>query len=90
MIEWVPRSRGDDGWREVVAGSYRGHAVLEHHSGDAVVRVPVANVWVKPNAGGAYRTLVVKEQPGNLVYGLYANSDTNQPQSLVAHSCLHL
>ena len=30
-----------------------------------------------------FRTLVVKEQPGDLVYGLYANSDTNRPQSQV-------
>jgi len=48
VIEWVPRSRGDDGWREVVAGSYRGHAVLEQQSGDAVVRVPVVvQDWVR-------------------------------------------
>ena len=39
--------------------------------------------WVKPNAATGFRTLVVKEQPGNLVYGLYANSDSNRPQSQV-------
>jgi len=48
VIEWVPRSRGDDGWREVVAGSYRGHAVLEQQAGDAVVRIPVVvQDWVR-------------------------------------------
>ena len=39
--------------------------------------------WVKPTSGGGWQTLLVKEQPGNLVYGLYANSDTNRPQSQV-------
>ena len=28
VIEWVPRSLGDNGWRGLVAGSYQGHAVL--------------------------------------------------------------
>ena len=40
--------------------------------------------WVKPAVTmSAYRTVVVKEQPGNLVYGLYANSDTNRPEAQV-------
>ena len=39
--------------------------------------------WVNPNPGGDFRTLVVKERPGDLVYGLYSSSDTNRPQSQV-------
>jgi fibronectin type 3 domain-containing protein len=39
--------------------------------------------WVRPNTGGGFRTLVVKERPGDLVYGLYSNTDGNRPQSQV-------
>ena len=39
--------------------------------------------WVNPNAGGNFRTMVVKEMPGDLSYGLYSSSDTNRPQSQV-------
>ncbi len=36
--------------------------------------------------GGGFQTLIVKERPGDLVYGLYSNSDTNRPQSQVTVS----
>ena len=37
--------------------------------------------WVFPTAlGNAWRTVALKEQPGNLVYGLYANRDTTRPR----------
>ena len=39
---------------------------------------------MRPSGAGGYRTLLVKEQPMNLVYGLYANSDGNRPESQVA------
>jgi fibronectin type 3 domain-containing protein len=40
--------------------------------------------WVKPTGlGTGFQQLVVKETTGNLVYGLYSNSDTNRPQSQV-------
>jgi hypothetical protein len=39
--------------------------------------------WVKPNNNTGFQTLVVKERPGDLAYGLYANSDSNRPQSQV-------
>jgi hypothetical protein len=59
VIEWVPRSRGDDGWREVVAGSYRGHAVLEQPADEPVVRVPVVvQDWVR---------IAVRRAAGHLV-----------------------
>src|SRR5262249_34918215 len=39
--------------------------------------------WVKPTTQTSYRALVVKEQPGNLVYGLYTNNDGNRPEGQV-------
>ena len=40
--------------------------------------------WVKPSGlGTGFQQLAVKETTGNLVYGLYSNSDTNRPQSQV-------
>ena len=48
MIEWVPRSRGDNGWRDVAPGRYQGPAVLVEHEGEPAVRVPVVVVdWVR-------------------------------------------
>ena len=37
--------------------------------------------WVKPAAamGAAWQTIAIKEQPGDFVYGLYANSNTSVP-----------
>ncbi len=36
--------------------------------------------WVRPTALGTnWRTAILKEQPGNYVYGLYANSGTTRP-----------
>lgn len=36
--------------------------------------------WVRPGAAPAgWRSILTKEQSGGLVYGLYANSDTNRP-----------
>ena len=35
--------------------------------------------WVKPNTLGFWKTIVMKEQPGNLVYGMYANTSSNRP-----------
>jgi hypothetical protein len=39
--------------------------------------------WVRPAALGDWRTLLLKEQPGQLVYALYANTDA--PQRPSAH-----
>ena len=56
-----------------------------------IVSVPDANsldltsgmtleAWVKPSAlGSAWRTAVLKERPGDLVYGLYANTNAGKP-----------
>ena len=40
--------------------------------------------WVYLVARTGWRTIAIKERPGNLVYGLYANSDTNRPSGEVA------
>jgi hypothetical protein len=37
--------------------------------------------WVKPSLLSSWRTVLMKEQTGGLVYGLYANSDTNRPSA---------
>ena len=39
--------------------------------------------WVRPTTLSAWRTVLMKEQTGGLVYGLYANSDTNRPSAHV-------
>jgi fibronectin type 3 domain-containing protein len=39
--------------------------------------------WVRPSIAGGWRTAVVKEQPGNLVYGMYASTDTGRPSAEV-------
>ena len=39
--------------------------------------------WVKPKTLGAtWRTVVLKEQPNEVVYALYANSETSQPTGI--------
>jgi hypothetical protein len=37
--------------------------------------------WVRPSALSAWRTILMKEQTAGLVYGLYANGDTNRPSA---------
>ena len=37
----------------------------------------------QPDERWGWQTLLVKERPGELVYGLYANTDANRPQSQV-------
>ncbi len=39
--------------------------------------------WVQPTVANDWRTLIVKERPGDLVYGLYSSTDANRPQSQV-------
>ena len=40
--------------------------------------------WVRPTAGGSsWRTLILKEQAGNLIYGLYSNEDSARPSGHV-------
>ncbi len=39
--------------------------------------------WLRPSILGSWRTAVVKEQPGNLAYGLYANTNINRPEAEV-------
>jgi Concanavalin A-like lectin/glucanases superfamily/Bacterial Ig domain len=40
--------------------------------------------WVKPSAlGTVWRTVILKEQPAELIYSLYANTDTTRPSANV-------
>jgi hypothetical protein len=39
--------------------------------------------WVQPTTLSGWRTILMKEQSAGLVYGLYANSDTNRPSAHV-------
>jgi hypothetical protein len=42
------------------------------------------SAWVRPSAlGSSWRTVLVKEQPGNLVYALYANAENGRPSGHV-------
>jgi fibronectin type 3 domain-containing protein len=79
-------------WAGSTAGKF-GNA-LSFNGSNASVSVPDSNSldlttgmtiegWVKPNTVGGFRTMIVKERPGDLVYGIYASSDTNRPQSQV-------
>jgi glucose/arabinose dehydrogenase/PKD repeat protein len=35
--------------------------------------------WVRPSGAGDWRTVLLKEQPGQLVYALYGSTDNNRP-----------
>jgi hypothetical protein len=35
--------------------------------------------WVRPSGAGDWRTVLLKEQPGQLVYALYASTDNDRP-----------
>ncbi len=39
--------------------------------------------WVRPTAINSWRTVIFKEQAGNLVYGIYGNTNTNTPAAEV-------
>ena len=39
--------------------------------------------WVRPTANTTWRTVVTKEMSGNLAYGLFSNSDSPEPSSIV-------
>lgn len=60
MIEWVPRTRSDHGWRHVTPCAYRGPAVLDSCGGQALVRVPVlVEDWARMALQRAARRLVI-------------------------------
>ena len=40
--------------------------------------------WIRPTANSTWRTIVTKEQSGNLTYGLFSNSDAPQPSAIVS------
>ena len=42
------------------------------------------SAWVRPSAISDWRTVVMKERPGGLVYGLYANTDSDRPAASIS------
>jgi subtilisin family serine protease len=69
-------------------------SALSFNGSNARVNVPDASsldltsgmtleAWVKPATLSGWRTALLKEQPGQLVYALYANTDTNRPSAHV-------
>lgn len=39
--------------------------------------------WVRPTVSTAWRTVILKERPGQLTYALYSSTDTNRPSGHV-------
>jgi hypothetical protein len=39
--------------------------------------------WLRPSVVGNWQTAIVKEQPGNLVYGMYSSTNLNRPEAEV-------
>jgi hypothetical protein len=71
------------GAARIVAGKYGG--ALSFNGSSNLVSVPDSNsldltsgmtleAWVKPTTLGAFKTVVLKEAPGDLSYGMYASS----------------
>ncbi|HJU47198.1 MAG TPA: LamG-like jellyroll fold domain-containing protein, partial [Gaiellaceae bacterium] len=89
---------GNAGTISGASWSTAGHAgnALSFDGANDWVTVPDANsldlttgmtleAWVFPTAaGGVWRTVALKEQPGNLVYGIYANRETNRPMAEIS------
>lgn len=60
MIEWMPRSRGDNGWSHLRETYSRRSATLEDVEGEPVVRVPVVvQNWVRAARRHAGQWLVM-------------------------------
>ena len=77
-------------WAGPTTGKY-GNA-LSFNGTNAWVTVPDSNsldlttgmtleAWVRPNSVVNYRTLILKERPGELVYGVYSSTDTGRPSA---------
>ncbi|MGH2556972.1 MAG: LamG-like jellyroll fold domain-containing protein [Actinomycetota bacterium] len=41
--------------------------------------------WVRPTSESGWRTVLLKEQPDGLAYGMYSSNNSNQPPSLYGH-----
>jgi fibronectin type 3 domain-containing protein len=74
------------------SASGRFGAALSFDGVNDVVNVPDATsldattaltleAWVNPTAATNWRTVILKEQPAGMAYGLYANTDTNRPSA---------
>ena len=87
-------SRGNNGTYASATRSASGKhgAALSFNGSSASVTVPDAaslrlttgmtlEAWVNPAASGNWRTVLLKQQTNDLVYGLYANDDVNRPSA---------
>jgi hypothetical protein len=54
------------------------HALLDLTTGMTL------EAWVYPTALSGYRTVILKERPGELAYGLYANEGATRPAAWIA------
>jgi glucose/arabinose dehydrogenase len=80
------------GATRTTAGKYG--SALTFDGVNDIVNVPDANsldlttgmtleAWVRPTAGGNWKTVLLKEQPGHLAYALYSHEDTGRPSGHV-------
>ena len=78
-------------------GGVFGSAVSFNGTTSSFITVPDSNsldltngmtleAWVKPTSLGSWNTAVLKEQPGDYDYALYANTGTNRPSANVQSS----
>jgi len=68
VIEWMPRSRGDNGWSHLRDGQHRRRAVLEDIEGGPAIRVPVVvDNWFR----AARLASVASVDPGALPSPMY-------------------
>jgi hypothetical protein len=79
---WAGASAGKFGNALSFNGSNASVTVADSNSLDLTTGMTI-EAWVNPTSVTGFRTVVVKERPGDLVYGLYAGSDSNRPQSQV-------
>ena len=77
---WTPNGKNGgalnfDGLNDLVRVA--DHATLD------LTNAMTLEAWVRPTAGGGWRTVVLKEKPNGLVYALYSNSNSNRPTMYV-------
>jgi chitodextrinase len=74
---WTTSGRFGDALRFDGAGDW---VTVPDAGGLDLTNEMTLEAWVRPDAlGTVWRTVALKEQPGSLVYALYANAQTNGP-----------
>ena len=79
---WAGSAAGKFGNALSFNGTNASVTVADSNSLDLTAGMTIEG-WVNPDVAGGFRTMIVKERPGDLVYGLYSSSDSNRPQSQV-------